>query len=224
MLCIGHRGAMGHAPENTLLSVKTALEMDVDWIEIDVFFVEGELVVIHDHLLERTTNGAGDVMTHSLAELRALDAGAGQQIPLLGEVFDLANRRAGINIELKGPETAVPVVHFIEKQIAAGWHYDEILVSSFDHHMLQTVKASNPDIKIGVLLFQIPETLAQAAQEMEAFSVNPWLMTVTKPFVQDAHDRGLQVFVYTVNEPADIERMRQWGVDGIFTNYPDRVK
>ena len=223
MLCIGHRGAMGHAPENTLLSIRKALEMGVDWIEVDVYLVEGELVVIHDPELSRTTNGAGAVMEQSLAYLRSLDAGQGEKIPFLPEVFDLVDKRVGINIELKGPETAVPTLHFIHEQIENGWSYDNILVSSFDHDMLCTVRQLDANIKIGALIFYEPDELARFAAEMGAYSVNPWLMTMSEPFVQDAHDRGLRVFVYTVNEPQDIARMRQWGVDGIFTNYPDRV-
>ena len=223
MLCIGHRGAMGHAPENTLLSIRTAIEMGADWVEIDVYLVEGELVVIHDPLLQRTTNGEGAVMEQSLAYLRSLDAGQGQRIPFLQEVFDLVDKRVGINIELKGPETAVPTVNFIHNQIEHGWSYDTLLVSSFDHNMLRTVRQLDNQIKIGALIFHDPDDLAQYSDEMKAFSINPWLMTIREPLVQKAHEQGLQVYVYTVNEPNDIERMRQWGVDGVFTNYPDRV-
>ena len=222
MLCIGHRGAMGHAPENTLLAVQTALDMGADWVEVDVYVVEGELVVIHDATLERTTNGSGNVMDQTLAYLRSLDAGQGQKIPFLHEIFALVNKRVGINIELKGPETAVPVVNFIRQQLEQGWTYDRLLVSSFDHTMLHTVKELDANIKIGALIFQLPQTLAQFAQEMGAYAVNPWIVTLTEAFVQDAHARGLQVLVYTVNDPEDIERMRCWQVDGIFTNYPDR--
>lgn len=223
MLCIGHRGAMGHAPENTLLSINKAIEMGADWVEVDVYLVEGELIVIHDPLLERTTNGAGAVMEQSLDTLRSLDAGRGEKIPFLREVFDLVDKRVGINVELKGPKTAVSTVNFIHDQIENGWSYDNILVSSFDHTMLRTVQQLDDRIKIGALIFHEPDDLAQVVKEMNAFSINPWLMAVTETFVQNAHDQGLQVYVYTVNEPDDIERMRQWRVDGIFTNYPDRV-
>ncbi len=224
MLCIGHRGAMGHAPENTLLSISKAIEMGADWIEVDVYLVEGELIVIHDPTLERTTNGEGAVMETSPAVLRSLDAGQGEKIPFLQEVFDLVDKRVGINIELKGPETAVPTVKLIHSQIEKGWSYENILVSSFDHNMLRTVQQLDAAIKIGALIFHNPDDVTQYVQELNAFSINPWLNTVNEALVQKAHEQGLHVYVYTVNEPEDIERMRQWGVDGVFTNYPDRVK
>ncbi len=223
MLCMGHRGAMGHVPENTLLSIETAIEMGADWVEIDVYFVEGKLIVIHDPMLERTTNGEGAIAEQSLAYIRSLDAGEGQQVPLLQEVFDLVDRRIGINIELKGPETAVPVASFIERQIANGWHYDEIIVSSFDYGRLRAVREQNSLIKLGALTLLISEELAQPAAELGAFSVHPWIMAVSEAYVQDAHARGLQVYVFVANAPEQIEQMRRLGVDGLFTNYPDRI-
>ena len=109
MFCIGHRGARGHAPENTLASVRKAIELGADWIEVDVYGVDGELVVFHDDRLERTTNGEGLLMGQSFDYLRSLDAGDGELIPTLAEVFDVAADRVGINVELKGPGTAEPV-------------------------------------------------------------------------------------------------------------------
>src|SRR3954464_9724202 len=99
LLCIGHRGACGHEPENTLRSVRRALELGAHGIEIDVYFVDGEIIVIHDAKLERTTNGKGYVARKSLAYLRSLDAGKGERIPTLRQVFDTVDRRAFINIE-----------------------------------------------------------------------------------------------------------------------------
>ena len=105
-LCIGHRGAGGLEPENTLRSIRKALALGVDGVEIDVYAVEGQLVVIHDETLERTTNGAGHVEAQSFEYLRSLDAGMGEKVPTLREVLDIVDRRAFVNIELKGRETA----------------------------------------------------------------------------------------------------------------------
>ena len=109
-VCIGHRGASGYEPENTLSSFERAIAMGCRWIELDVYQVEGELIVIHDSTLDRTTNGQGRVASQTLAYLRSLDAGNGQQIPTLTEVISAVDHRAGINIELKGKHTAAPVV------------------------------------------------------------------------------------------------------------------
>ncbi|MFT5193263.1 MAG: glycerophosphoryl diester phosphodiesterase [Cellvibrionaceae bacterium] len=223
MLNIGHRGAMGHAPENTLESIQIALDMGVDWMEIDVYFIEGELVVIHDDDLDRTTNGTGAVIDQTLAHLRSLDAGNGQQIPLLSEVVGLIAGRVGLNIELKGPGTAGPVIEYLENHLSDEWKTDQILLSAFDHQELADAKAINPKYKRAPLYWQGEIDYDFVVNELEAVSINPSLRMVTKEMVDEAHGHGLSVFVYTVNESADIERMRKIGVDGIFTNYPDRV-
>jgi glycerophosphoryl diester phosphodiesterase len=223
-ICIAHRGASGHEPENTLSAVEKAVAMGAPWIEIDVFAVEGELVVIHDERLETTTNGTGHVMQCSLAYLRSLDAGKGQKIPLLREVFELTKGRVGVNVELKGPETAAPVVKLIDEYEAfLGMYSGQILVSSFNHRELAKVRSLNPDIAIGALGFGLPPAYAKFAQDLGAVSVHTSLALVNRAFADDAHRRGLKVFVYTVNHPDDLRRVRTMGVDGVFTNYPEIV-
>jgi glycerophosphoryl diester phosphodiesterase len=223
MLCISHRGAMGHAPENTLLSVQKALALGTPWIEVDVYAVEGQLVVIHDPRLERTTNGKGYVVEQTLAYLRSLDAGQGQAIPTLAEVFDRVDRQAGINIELKGADTAAPVAGLIKNSIARGWSYEQILVSSFNHPELYKLKELDRRIRIGVLLYGVPLHYAACAEELGAFAIHLAIDFSTRELVEDARRRGLKVFVYTVNHPEDIARMRKLGVDGIITDFPERV-
>ena len=222
-LCIGHRGTKGLAPENTLLSVRKALELGVSCVEIDVYLVEGHLIVFHDDMLERTTDGKGNVMEQSFEGLRGLDAGEGQQIPTLEEIFGLVNKRVGINIELKGPATAQPVVDFIARYKKAGWTYDMLLVSSFNHRELKKVKALDPHLKLGFLISDIPADKALSFADMGAFSVHPSIKVVTADFVKDAHARGLRVYVFTVNGKRDIIKAVEMGVDGVFTDYPDRV-
>jgi len=223
-ICIAHRGASGHEPENTLLAVEKAAVLGAPWIEIDVFAVEDELVVIHDERLETTTNGTGYVMQHSLAYLRSLDAGKGQKIPLLREVLELAKGRMGVNVELKGPETAAPLVKLInEYEAFRGMYGGRILVSSFRHRELAKVRSLNPDIPIGALGFGLPPAHAKFAQDLGAVSVHTGLALVNQAFVNDAHRRGLKVFVYTVNTADDLGRVRAMGVDGVFTNYPELV-
>jgi glycerophosphoryl diester phosphodiesterase len=223
MLCIGHRGAMGHAPENTIRSVRRALELNVKYIEVDVFFVDGELLVFHDERLERTTNGSGYLCDHSFEVLRTLDAGEGERIPTLAEVCDELQSRASINIELKGPGTAEPVASHIAGLLAKGWDVRSILVSSFNHRELAAFTVLAPEVPIGVLLGDLPLDDAKCASDLTAFSVHASLDGIDARFVEDAHRRGLKVFVYTVNHPDDIERMHQLGVDGVFTNLPENV-
>lgn len=224
LLCFGHRGAAGHAPENTLAAVEKAISLGADWVEVDVYAVEGELVVIHDDRLERTTNGAGYVMEQSLEYLRSLDAGNGEKIPFLGEVFEQVNRRAGVNVELKGPETAAPVARLIDHYVKErGWRYQEFLVSSFDHHALRAIKHLQPNIRTGALILALPLEYARFAEELGAYSVHPGMEFLNRAFVEDAHRRGLKVFVYTVNRQEDLARVAALGVDGVFTDYPELV-
>lgn len=224
LLCFGHRGAAGHAPENTLAAVEKAISLGADWVEVDVYAVEGELVVIHDDRLERTTNGAGYVMEQSLEYLRSLDAGNGEKIPFLGEVFEQVNRRAGVNVELKGPETAAPVARLIDHYVKErGWRYQEFLVSSFDHHALRAIKHLQPNIRTGALSLALPLEYARFAEELGAYSVHPGMEFLNRAFVEDAHRRGLKVFVYTVNRQEDLARVAALGVDGVFTDYPELV-
>jgi glycerophosphoryl diester phosphodiesterase len=221
-LCIGHRGASGYEPENTLRSIRRALELGVDGIEIDVYFVDGELVVFHDSKLDRTTNGRGYLRHKTFAQLRELDAGCGEQIPTLREVFLTVNRRAFLNIELKGRRTAAPVEALIREFIQdRGWSYEDFLVSSFQRRELRMI--ADPGIRIGLLLTRPSRLYSVSARRVRAWSVHSALRFVTARFVDDAHRRGYKVFVYTVNSPADVARMRKIGVDGIFTDFPDRV-
>jgi glycerophosphoryl diester phosphodiesterase len=222
-LCIGHRGAKGHAPENTLRSIREALALGVPWIEVDVYAVENELVVIHDARLERTTNGKGYVEQQSLAYLRGLDAGKGEQIPLLSEVVDCLKQQAGLNIELKGENTAEPVAKLIQQYLKQGYPADLFLVSSFNHRELALFKQLLPTINIGALLCGLPLHHAAFAERLGAYSVNMSIEFIDRLFIEDAQQRGLKVYVYTVNHPDDIERMYNLGVDGIFSDYPERV-
>lgn len=223
MISIGHRGAAGHEPENTIRSIRRALELGADWVEIDVYPVEGELVVIHDDRLDRTTNGSGRVVEQTLDYVRSLDAGKGERVPLLGEVFDAVEGRAGVNVQMQCPQATEPVAEFVAGRVSRGWSYERILVSSFEHLELKRLRELDPRILIGALVVAVPVTLAAFAEELGAYSLNPFAQYLTDAFVADARRRGLKVFPYTVNHPDDIQRMAALGVDGVFTDYPERV-
>lgn len=225
ILKIGHRGAAGYEPENTLISFEKALDLSVDVIEFDVYVCKtGELVVIHDDKVNRTTNGKGYVMEKSLKELRELDAGKGQKIPTLKEILDLVDKKVIVNIELKGPGTAESVAKVIEEYIEQeNWSVESFVVSSFNHPELKKFKEINPKIKTGALLVGIPENYAEFAEKLGADYVNLSIEFINKEFIDDAHRRGLKVLMFTANDVDDINKMKDLGVDGIFSNFPDRL-
>jgi glycerophosphoryl diester phosphodiesterase len=225
ILKIGHRGAMGHEPENTIRSFKKALELNVDAIELDVYVCKtGELVVIHDDKVDRTTNGKGYTQEKTFKELRSLDAGKGEIIPTLEEVLDFVNKRVIVNIELKGKNTALATFKVIQKYIdTKGWSEIDFMVSSFDHHELNKFKTLYPQIFIGALIESIPLSYADFGVQVNAQSVNLSIDFINQEFVNDAHKKGLKVYVYTVNDNDDIAKIKALNVDGIFSNFPERL-
>lgn len=221
---VGHRGAAGHEPENTLRSFRRAMGLGADMVELDVHICgSGELVVIHDETVDRTTDGTGEVAKLTLDELKALDAGRGERIPTLQEVIDLATGRMGINIELKGLGTAEPALEHIEDAVDKGWDRSGFHVSSFHLGELSAIRELSEDVRTGVLFALDDGSIMEFAELNGAYSLNPNHRTVTPDFVARAHDRGLKIFAWTVNEPEDIARMRGLGVDGIISDYPDRI-
>jgi glycerophosphoryl diester phosphodiesterase len=224
MLCIGHRGASGTEPENTLRSIRSALELGAGAVEIDVRLVRGELLVFHDARLDRTTNGHGLFARKPLDYLRSLDAGLGEQIPTLREVCATVARRGFINIELKGRRTAGPTATLLRELIAEqGWKHEHFLVSSFLRRELRAFReADGGHTPLGLLLARPTRLFLRQARLLGAVSVHPPLRYTNARLVERAHEHGLRVYVYTVNEPAALERMRALGVDGVFTDFPER--
>lgn len=222
---IGHRGARGHAPENTLLAIDTGIALGAPWVEFDVqLHPSGALLVFHDLTLERTTNGLGFLADQPLDLLRGLDAGAGQMIPTLEEVLDLVDQRVGVNIELKSAGgTAEAVAAVIRGHVEAGWPVDRFLVSSFHLPELWEFKQLAPEIPVGALLCGVPLDWAGCALELGAATLNLSSEFVDPRLIADAHAHGIRVYVYTVNDPAEMRRLRDMGVDGVFTDYPDRA-
>jgi len=164
------------------------------------------------------------VAKKSFAYLRSLDAGSGERIPTLAEIFAAVNRRAVINVELKGAQTAAPVAKLIAGYVNRhGWSFADFLVSSFDHTRIREAKQLCPDIRIGALITKAPRGLAKFAETLGVWSLHADKRCVTPELVADAHARGLKVFVFTVNHPRDIARMKTLGVDGVFSDFPERV-
>ncbi len=228
-MIIAHRGASGYEPENTLLSFKKAMELKADMIELDVYASKtGELVVIHDNTVDRTTNGKGNVWDLSFKELRSLDAGKGEKIPVLEEVLDLLNGQIKVNLELKGPGVAKPVFKLIEKYVAEKrWSYSNFYISSFNHPMLKEFISLTPKdsgIRICPLICGIPAGLAGFAVQFNAYSINISADFINADIVNDAHNRGIKILVYTINDLDELQRIKSLGIDGIFTDYPDVIR
>ncbi len=225
MQIIAHRGASGDYPENTLLAIEQAIIQGADAIEIDVFAVQGELVVIHDHHLERTTNGSGSIYNYTLAELMQLDAGRGQRIPTLWQVLEVVQDKCWLNIELKGDDTVAPLLTLLDKaEQQLGFDLQSLVISSFNHHLLAALKQARPQLKLGALTASLPVDYAAFASALKAYSVHCDVSFINHAFVDDANARGLKVYVYTVDQPDDIVRLTNYGVDGIFCNFPARSR
>lgn len=214
---IGHRGAAGLAPENTLASFRRAVELGVDGVELDVYNIQGHLLVLHDDTLERTTNGRGRVQETSLEKLRELDAGQGQQIPLLEEVYNLIPPPIGINIELKGEATAG-----LTAQLIRNFPQHASLVSSFSFPELQRFRRVDPVTKVAPVFHKTHPDMLDIARELDAWSIHLSRRIMNRSLCDQIRAAGFECLVWTVNSPKEGEKFREMGAKGIFTDYPDR--
>lgn len=224
MLIIGHRGAKGHLAENTLESIKKALTLGVDGIEIDIHrCASGQLVVFHDFTIDRMTDGTGEVSKHTLNQLKQVEVKGRCQIPTLSEVLTFIDNRCLVNIELRGHDTAVEatrlITFFIEKK---GWDYKNIIVSSFQKDLLETVHKTNENIPLGFLVDSNLEDAIVFAKSIKAFSIHPDYTMITEEIVQTLK-QDFKVITYTVNNLKPIKRIKSYGVDGIISDFPDRL-
>jgi glycerophosphoryl diester phosphodiesterase len=220
MLIIGHRGAADLAPENTLKSVQAAMDSGVDMIEVDISLCRtGEAVLMHDAKVDAQTDGNGYICDFSLTELKKLDAGDGEQIPTLQEVIDLIDSRCPLNIEIKGRDSSKEVDRILHEEISRkGRNHEDFLVSSFDHMELQSFGSLCPEIRISPIISCYPISLASLAEDMGAWSLNMSLDSINSKIVEDAHNRGIKILVYTVNFPEELEKMKKMNIDGVYTN------
>lgn len=217
-LVIGHRGAAGLVAENTLPSFRRAYACGVDAVELDVYCLAGELVVIHDETLERTTDGTGTVMGQSLESLRRLDAGGGWPVPFLAEVAAELPADVGLNLELKGPGTAAPAARFIARCPQVDW-----LVSSFDHEQLSAFRNLDPRTPVAPLFSRWRDDAWAVAGELNAWAINLSRRAVTPDRLARARELGLRAFVYTINDVDEARALIRAGATGVFTDFPDRI-
>nr|WP_294936304.1 glycerophosphodiester phosphodiesterase family protein [uncultured Flavobacterium sp.] len=222
---IGHRGAKGHVAENTLESFQKALDLGVDGIELDVHVcASGELVVFHDFTVDRMTNGSGEVHKLSLSELKKLQISGKFEIPTLAETFDLIKRKCWINVELKGHGTAEPAAKLIEKYITEkNWRYEDFIVSSFQKDELEKMRHNNPSIRLATLSQASVEQAMEWADELSAYAIHPHFSLLTDDNINEAKKKGYKINVWTVNHEIDIERLESYTIDGIISDFPDRL-
>ena len=205
--------------------MRKALEFKVHGFEFDVqMSKDGEPVIIHDATLERTTNGKGNVCDYSLREIQELNAGGGEKIPSLRNVMDMVDKRCRLFIELKAENCTQAVATLIGEYVKkAGWSYEQFFVCSFDHFQIAAIRSLNSDIHTCALLAGIPIGLAAMAEEAGAEALNPCIHHISKALVDDAHKRKIKVYTWTCNTPHDIAKAKSLGVDGIVSDYPDRI-
>ncbi len=223
---VAHRGASGYEPENTLAAFKKAIDLGANMIELDVRVCKSrEVVVIHDSSVDRVTNGHGSVEGMTLTELKGLEMQKGERIPTLEEVLDFMDKKAKINIELKGKKTAWPVSRIIDRYVEEkGWSYDDFIVSSFRHDELWKIRFFSWNVKIGVLSEAMPPIeFFSFVKAIGAYSVNVPINRIDEKFVKEAHEKGLKVYVFTANDSPEIEKAKQIGADYICSNYPDKI-
>ena len=230
----GHRGASGHAPENTLPAFQMAADMGADGVELDVQLTrDGVLAVCHDETIDRTSSGAGWLKDFTFDELRSLDfsngnaAYEGVKIPAMEEVFDLlAPTGLTINIELK---TGIVFYENIEEKILElaarkNWE-DRVIYSSFNHYTVRRIKELNPAAKFGLLYADGPIDMPGYGHRLEADALHPAFYNLQYPnYMEDCRRYGLDVNVWTVNSAADLMKCREYGVNAVITNYPAKAR
>jgi glycerophosphoryl diester phosphodiesterase len=223
MLKFGHRGAAAYAPENTIESFEKALQIGVDYIELDVHLSnDNQLVVIHDYEVDRTTNGKGKVAEMNLEQIKSLVIAHRLTVPTLTEVFDYIDRRCKINVELKCFASATEVVKLIDLYVnQKDWQYDDFVISSFDWEALTQVHLLNNKLKIAVLTENNVRTALSFAKWIQAIAVNPNYQLLTKELTQEIQEAGFLVIPWTIDSQAAIALVKSYGVDGIFSDNPD---
>lgn len=237
MEVLGHRGAAGNAPENTLLAFIKGAELGVDGFEFDVQLTrDGEIVICHDERLDRTSDGQGWLKDYSLRELKTFNFGVRfgvyAPIPTLKELLELVlevqprkndGKAFVLNVEMKSGLISYPGLG--DKVVECLGQYGmlaQTIISSFDHTPLLELSRHFPGVETGVLYAGGLLRPWEYAGQLGAKHLHPHLAFVDQNLVREAHRRGLGVNVWTVNEPWEIERVRKAGVDRVITDFPER--
>lgn len=231
---IGHRGAAGLAPENTLAGLATAVANGLTWVEVDVRLArDGGLVLIHDDTLDRTTGEAGRVRDRTVPEIAGLDAGtwfgpefAGERVPPIDDYLDSALALGvGVNLEIKAlPGDEAETGHWLAHALAARGASPPLLVSSFLQTALAVMRDCAPEVPRGLLRRRLGNGWKGALARLDPSTLHLGARGLTRNAVERARGAGLPVAVYTVNDPAEAARLFAWGVDSLFTDRPDLLQ
>lgn len=224
-LVIGHRGAKGHLAENTLPSIAKAIDLGVDGIEIDIFqCASGELVVFHDKTLDKLTNASGYIEDLDLDSIQKIEVLNGFTIPTLEEVLDLIKGQVFLNIELKGSATALKTNELLQLYFEReAWSPEKILISSFNWEELKIFRKVNQEVPLAILTEDDPLDAIPIGLELKAVAINPDYESLNSENVVKIQRAGFKVYPWTVNAIEAISFMRKLGVDGIITDFPERI-
>ncbi len=218
VIVTSHRGAGSLEPENTLRAMRRAIALGVDQIETDAQLTrDGHLILMHDPTVDRTTNGTGKVTELTFAEIQQLNAGLGERVPTLEEALTLTQGKVILQIELKGPGTALPVVQAIEAANAV----DQVILTSFKHQWLVEARAQNPKLRTGALWGRLPTDVVQQTQHLGLHALHIWHEFIDQQLVNDAHQHGLLVRAWNTDKEDDMRRLIDLGVDAIGSDRPD---
>jgi glycerophosphoryl diester phosphodiesterase len=220
VIVVGHRGCALLEPENTLRGFRRALELGCEFVETDVRLTrDGQLVLMHDEAVDRTTNGQGRVADLTFAELRALDAGQAEQVPTLAELLGLLCGRAQLLCELKGENTAADAVRIVREAGMA----EQVVFTCFDLKRIRQVKAIDPSLRTGAIFGTPPPDFAQQACAAGAEAVGVNYHHQTAEVIAAAREAGLFIRAWNPDTEADIQAMIDLQPDGISSNRPDLV-
>jgi glycerophosphoryl diester phosphodiesterase len=226
-LVIAHRGASAYRPENTLAAFALAVEQGADMIETDLHRTrDGATVVVHDETLDGL-GGCGEIADATLSEVRALDAGGGERVPTLDEVLDAFGARIPFNLELKRGTRALYEGHesAVLEAVRRRGLLATTLFSSFYDPVLARLRALEPEARLGLLVSRrSPDGAVERARAVRAEALHPEAAVADAALLAAAHAARLAVYVFTVDEPAAMRRLLALGADGLFTNYPDRLR
>lgn len=236
---IGHRGAMGYAPENSMASFKLAQRMGADLVECDVHLSrDKKCIVMHDESVERTTSSYGLIRDLPEKKITSLDCGAwfskkykGERVPTLkelllwaGETLSLQARPMGVVIEIKNePVRYFQIEKVVIETVLQTRMLERVIVISFDHGVVKRAKKIEPRLFTGILYNQSLENPIRRAKEMHANAIFPRRNLVNKNLTKKAHQAGIGLYTWTVNEIPEMKKLIACGVDGIASNFPDRL-